>query len=107
MAQEEYVVINKTMLEDLIKEYDIKVDERLFFAKTNDDLIILVSAQTALADFKRILNNSTLLIPIVSDAIEHGKSLGINNYSPTHASIDVVQYNKDKTEYINKLKINI
>ena len=116
--QDEYIVINKTLLEKKIKELEkIKKDlflerKRIFKEEKNNpyfNTLTKLNFQSyhtffrELKIYEKILFQSTPLTPIVEDSFDAGSIAHANSQDSNHPTT----FHEDKENYISQLKLDI
>lgn len=96
MNTQEYIVVNKTTIENVIKV----LEENLKFLQTKDTH----GDVGKIAAFKSILTLSTPLIPEIEKAFEEGAKKYCD--SPFNI-VDFISKSKEKDNYISNLKLDI
>ena len=88
MNKEEYIIINKSVLEKRIEELeDIEKNSTLKSAARIDTI----------RELKQIISQSTPLIPEIEKAFDEGYEIGMKSYGK----------NENKNHYISNLKLDI
>ena len=94
--KDEYIIINKLVLEKRIKELEKQANEYAFNANRTDDYYRYISMIKVL---KEILSQSTPLIPEIEKAFEAGRKLSVDGFEE--------EDEKDYRKFISQLKLPI
>ena len=100
----EYIIVDKTVLENRIQELEKDLEDE-------PNPFLNTSYQSELDVLKKILSQSTPLIPVIEQAVEFGKDIRReksfinNNYGSPF--VDYEDSTEETNNYISNLKLDI
>ncbi len=100
MNKDEYVIINRTKLQQKIEELEKELIEIQF--KDNVE-VLFTNIGSRLNTYKEVLSNSIELIPEIEKAFDEGKEAYLESTFSNSGSF----YNEIKEDYIKQLTLNI